>query len=55
MQITDNQWKTIFGAIAAVVVFLLAQEDVPLEPIIKVILGAVAVALAVINPNRSTA
>jgi hypothetical protein len=53
--VTDNTWKVIFGAAAAVVAFLLVQQDVPLEPIVRVTLGAIAVALAVINPNRESA
>lgn len=32
-----------------------ATENVPLEPIVRVTLGAIAVALAVINPNRADA
>lgn len=50
---TDTQWKTIFGAVAAVCAFLLAQQDVTLLPVTKVALGAIIVALSVINPNRA--
>jgi len=50
--LTDTQWKTLLGAIAAVCAFLLAQQDVTIEPLGKVILGAIIVALAVVNPNR---
>lgn len=42
--------QTIFGVTAAVVAFLLAQTDVPLDPIVKVILGAISVGVAVANP-----
>lgn len=42
--------QTIFGVTAAVVAFLLAQQDVPLDPIAKVILGAISVGVAVANP-----
>ena len=52
---TDNRWRVLFGTAAAVVAFLLVQTDVPLDPIAKVTLGAIAVALAVINPNRESA
>ena len=53
---TENQWRTAFGVTAAVVAFLLVQGDVALDPIVKVALGAVAVALAVLNPSdRATA
>lgn len=42
--------QTIFGITAAVVAFLLAQQDVTLDPIVKVVLGAIAVGVAVANP-----
>lgn len=51
---TDAQWKTLFAAVSAVCAFLLAQPDVAIPPIVKVALGAVIVALAVINPNRES-
>jgi len=54
MVLTNTAWKLIFGTAAAVIVFLLAQQDVPLDPIVRVVLGAIAVALAVVNPNRDT-
>lgn len=47
----ETQWKTLFAVAAAVVAFLLAQPDLALEPVVKVALGAVAVALAVMNPS----
>jgi hypothetical protein len=50
MQLTENQWKTLLGAVAAVCGFLLTQSDVTVPPLLKVTLGAVIVALAVINP-----
>ena len=49
--ISENTIKTIFGAIAAVCSFLLVQPDLVLEPWLKVVLGAIIVALAVINPS----
>lgn len=48
---TETQWKTLFGAIAAVCSFLLVQTDVVVPPVAKVILGCVLVALAVVNPS----
>lgn len=47
---TETQVKTIFAAVSAVCAFLLAQPDVTIPPLLKVILGAVIVALAAINP-----
>lgn len=55
ISLSNIQWQTIFGAVAAVCAFLLAQPDVALDPIVKVVLGAVIVALAVINPKRGEA
>lgn len=52
---SDNMWRTIFGATAAVAGFLLTQNDVVIPPWAKVALGAVIVALAVVNPQRATA
>lgn len=49
-----NIVRTVFAAISAVCAFLLAQPDVTLDPIVKVALGAVIVALSVINPNTVT-
>lgn len=51
---TDNMWRTLFGVVAAVCAFLLAQPDVPLEPVAKVALGAIIVALSVVNPSRGS-
>lgn len=50
---TNTAWRTLFGAAAAVVAFLLVQTDMPLDPFVKVTLGCIAVALAVVNPNRA--
>lgn len=52
---TDNVWQTLAGVAAAVAAFLLTQNDVTVEPIAKVVLGAILVALAVVNPKRATA
>jgi len=51
--VTETQWKTVFGVVAAVAAFLLAQTDIALVPIAKVALGATIVALATLNPDRS--
>ncbi len=51
---TNFYWKTIFGAAAAVVAFLLVQDDLLFDPIARVVLGAIAVALAVLNPERAS-
>ena len=48
--ITETQVKLIFAAVAAVCSFLLVQPDLALEPWVKVALGAVIVALSVLNP-----
>lgn len=50
---SNNAWRTVFGVAAAVVAYLLIQTDVPLDPIVKVVLGAMSVSLAVLNPNRA--
>lgn len=50
---SNTAWRIVFGATSAVCAFLLAQTDLPLEPIARVTLGAIVTALAVINPNRA--
>jgi hypothetical protein len=49
--ISENQIKLIFGAVAAVCSFLLVQTDMALAPWANVVLGAIIVALAVLNPG----
>lgn len=49
--LTDTQFRTLLAALAAVCSFVLAQPDVAVSPLVKVALGAVVVALAVINPS----
>ncbi|HSW42948.1 MAG TPA: hypothetical protein VLM76_10605 [Patescibacteria group bacterium] len=51
MAITETRVKVVLGAIAAVAAYLLVQTDVALEPVLRVALGAVIVALAVLNPE----
>ena len=51
---TNVQWKLLFGVVSVVCAFLLVQTDIPLDPIVKVVIGAVNVALAVLNPNRAS-
>jgi hypothetical protein len=53
--ISENQVKLVFAAIAAVCAFLLVQPDVPLDPWVNLICGAIIVALAVINPASTAA
>ena len=38
-------------ATAAVVAYLLVQTDVMFDPLVRVLLGAVSVALAAVNPS----
>lgn len=47
--ITQNQARAVLVAVASVVAFLLVQQDVPLDPIVRLTLGAIAVFLAAIN------
>ena len=49
--ISENQVRLVLAAIAAVCSFLLVQSDVVVPDLLKVVLGAVIVALAVINPT----
>ena len=49
--ITETQVRVALAAIAAVCSFLLVQSDVVIPDLLKVVLGAVIVALAVINPT----
>ena len=51
---TTTQWKTLFGATSAVCAFVLAQPDVAVPPVVKLILGCIIVALSVINPDRGS-
>lgn len=53
--IPSTAWRTLFGVIAAVCAFLLIQTDQPMEGWAKVLVGAVAVAVAVIQPPRDPA
>lgn len=50
--LTATEWRTVITVAAAVVAYLLVQTDVPLEGWFKVALGATAVALAAVSPNR---
>jgi hypothetical protein len=47
--------RTLVGIAAAVVAYLLVQTEVPLDPIAKVALGAISVALAVLSPSAIAA
>jgi uncharacterized membrane-anchored protein len=44
--------RSIMIVVAAVATYLLVQTEIGLEPLAKVILGAVLVALAAINPSN---
>lgn len=52
---STNGWRTLFGTVAAVCAFLLAQPDVTLPPWAKVLVGAIAVAVAVVQPPQEKA
>lgn len=43
--------RSIMVAVAAVVAYLLVQDQVVLDPLVTVILGAISVALAALNPT----
>lgn len=51
----SSAWRTLYGVVAAVCAFLLIQTDAPLEGWAKVLVGAVAVAVAVIQPPQKPA
>lgn len=52
---TATTFRTIIGVAAAVVAFLLVQQDVVFEPLVRVALGAAAVGLAVLSPTAIAA
>lgn len=43
--------RTVMVVAAAVVAYLLVQTDVELDPVMRVVLGAIAVGLAAVNPQ----
>lgn len=43
--------RTAMVTVSAICTFALAQSDVPLEPVAKLILGGVIVAISAINPE----
>lgn len=52
MTLSNGQWRTILGVIAAVCSFLLASDlhpEVILPPVVQLVLGATVVGLAVIK------
>jgi hypothetical protein len=51
--VTTNQWRTLFGVIAAVCSFMLIQTDVALDPLVKLVIGAVSVGVAVIQAPQN--
>ena len=50
---TNNQWRTLFAAVATFSSYALAQPDVVIPPLLKFAFGGVIVILAVINPQRA--
>lgn len=45
-----TRWKALATVVQAVIAFLLVtQSDVTLDPIVKVVLGAISVALAAVD------
>jgi hypothetical protein len=53
--LTTGQWQTILVVAAVVVNFLLVQTDVPLDPVVKLVLGALNVAFAALSPAALSA
>lgn len=49
MSMSNQRWRTAFAVAAGVVAYLLIQAEVPLEPVAKLILGALSVALAFVK------
>jgi hypothetical protein len=58
VKISNGQWRTILGVLAAVCAYLLATDlhpDVVLPPVASLVLGAILVALAAIKvPEEGT-
>ena len=52
MTLAQAAWvaRTAMVVTAAVVAYLLVQTEVPLDPVFRVVLGAIAVGLAAVNP-----
>ena len=52
---TANEWQTILGVIGIVTATLLAQTEVPLDPIVKLALVVTAGVVAFLRPKGSDA
>ena len=50
--LTAREWNVVITVLAAVVAYLLVQSDVDFPPGVDVLLGAAAVALAALRPDR---
>jgi dipeptide/tripeptide permease len=46
---SGRQWQIVFGTVNAVCAFLLIQSDVPLNPVLKVALGAVVAGIGFVR------
>lgn len=52
---TAGEWQTILGVIGTVTAILLAQTEVPLDPIVKLSLVVTAGVVAFLRPKGSDA
>ena len=52
---TANEWQTILGVIGIVTATLLAQTEVPLDPLVKLALVVTAGVVAFLRPKGSDA
>jgi len=52
---TAGEWQTILGVIGTVTAILLAQTEVPLDPIVKLSLVVTAGVVAFLRPKGSNA
>ena len=53
--ISTGQWQTVFGITAVLTSILLAQTEVPLDPIVKLFLVCVAGVVAYLRPKGDDA
>jgi len=51
---SPNFWRTLFGVVSGVVAYLLIQTEVPLDPVAKVALGAISIAVTVVKTPGTT-
>ena len=50
---TAKEWQTILGVIGVVTAIVLAQDDVPLDPLVKLTLVVIAGVVAFLRPKGS--